>query len=156
MQGTEDRTLMGRRCFGWDPGQIHFPPSRGHWAAVSLYLWSGPAAFPLTSPETPDSRWGNHRDVDVPYNIRGREDTPSAQLLKHREHTEAMPLLGGDSQGGPSVLLFQKRCPRDVPPSCPKQASGAPNHWKMENTQKPPTNWTILLPSFSLCESTGF
>lgn len=31
-----------------DPGQIHFPLSWGHWAAVSLYLWPGPAAFHIT------------------------------------------------------------------------------------------------------------
>lgn len=48
-----------------DPGQIHFL-SWGCWAAVSLYLWCGPAAFPLTSSETPDSRWGNHGDVVLP------------------------------------------------------------------------------------------
>lgn len=59
-----------------NPGQIHFPLFWCHWATVSPYLWSGPAAFPLTSPETPDNRWGNHGDVDLPYDVRGRQRTP--------------------------------------------------------------------------------
>lgn len=142
-----------------DPGQIHFPLFWCHWATVSPYLWSGPAAFPLTSPEKPDSRWGNHGDVDLHYNVRGRQRTPHCPASETQGTHWGNATTGRWLHRGPSVLLFKERCPRHVLPSCPKQVKCAPNHWIMENMLRKktsPTNRTILLPSFSLCESIGF
>lgn len=56
----------------------------------------GLALQPFTSPETPDSRWGKHRDWICPVMSEGARGHPMCPASE-TGNTEAIPLLGGDS-----------------------------------------------------------
>lgn len=103
-----------------DPGQIHFPLFWCHWATVSPYLWSGPATFPLTSPETPDSRWGNRGDVDLHYNVRGRQRTPHLSSLWNTRNTLRQRHYWELTAPWPLRAPFQGEMPKTCPPILPK------------------------------------
>lgn len=128
LSATESQYNAGERrqhkwaddALGGRSRQIHFPFFWGCWAAVSLYLWSGPAAFPLPSPETPDSRWGNHGVWICPIMGKGDRGHPICPASETQWTHWGNSTTGRWLHCGSSMLLFKERCPRDVPWSCPE------------------------------------
>lgn len=135
-----------------DPGQILFP-------FLGLLGCSVPVPVIRPCSLSPHIIWDTRQQVGKPQGCgsalecqRETEDTPSVQLLKHREHTELTPLLGGDSTVVP-LCSSSRRDAQEMslhPAQSKHNVLPTTGKWKTHSEKNPPTNWAssspILLP----------